>query len=112
VNEVIDLFYEYMKVLKRQKPKYLNKKVLMQLCYEDKGKGLLAEIRSNKVFQNRLPISEFCRLSRILVNYFLSHLCPMSVLTSKKLSRNTSIEHLQRRRQILHYLKPPTGTQS
>jgi hypothetical protein len=91
---LVDLFYEYMRFIKRQKPKYLNKKVLIQLCYDDKGEGLLASLRLNKVFQNRLPLNEFCRLSRMLLKYFLSHLCPLSIITSKKLSRDTSIEHL------------------
>lgn len=97
---ICHLFYAYISVLKRHRTKYLNKKMLSDISTNN-GNACLKELLKSPVYVDLLPIDEFCRLTRILLRYFLTNLCPMTIITSKKLSKDTREEHFRRRRQII-----------
>ena len=98
-EEISRLYYAYARVLKLKRPKYLNKKVLAKIVV-DPTIPLLHEISGSTIYSQKLPIPSLCRLMRILLHHFLGHICSSTVLTSRKLSKHTYVEHFQRRRQI------------
>jgi hypothetical protein len=52
-----------------------------------------------------LEAEEIRRVLRISVEYFLKNMCDCGLLTSKKMSRDTLLEHFVRKREILEYLR-------
>lgn len=51
-----------------------------------------------------LSLEMFGKLVRILVNRYLRNISPLVLITSKKMEKDTCIEHLERRRQIIAYI--------
>ncbi len=104
VEVVMALYYAYQAVLRRKRRRFINRKVLSAMCI-DPSSLILKEITRNQVFTKDLPIEEFCRLTRVLLHYFLSQLCHQTVLTSKKICKKGLYEHFKRQRQVLKHLK-------
>lgn len=52
---------------------------------------VINEIHRSGVYMDRLSVEEFCRLTRILLRYFFTQICAISIVTSKKISRETQL---------------------
>ncbi len=103
-GQICELYFCYISVLSGLRRTYLNRKTLRKLCVETPNELLTRIIVSAHYDSKVLPISEFCRLTRTLVRFHLEKLCTVSILTSKKMSKYTQVEHLQRKRQIANHL--------
>lgn len=91
-----------MAVIKRQKRKYLNKKFLLSLI---KDSFFLKDLQDCKQLHEEMPIELFQRLTRILLNHYLTRMCPLAIITSRKMDGDTFYQHMQRRRQVEKYLR-------
>lgn len=98
-------FFSYMKLLKRScRGKYMNRQTLSMLC-NDSSSQILTELTGSPVYNNfELPLRLFCKLTRTMLRAFLSDICVLTVITSKKILKETQVEHLGRRREILNFL--------
>lgn len=98
-----ELFYTYMSVLSSGRRRYISKKTLSELSTMT-GCRSLQQLSAHPVYSDRLPISEFCRYVRTLLRYFMRNICQRSILTSKKLSKGSVLDHFKRRRQMMLYM--------
>lgn len=97
-------FYQILKVIKKRKKKYINRKYLCTLCTikeKDIGYKMLLRAR-NKM--NVLSVPEFQKILCTLIIYYLKDESEINIITSKKINRFTFMEHLERRREIKNYL--------
>lgn len=60
------------------------------------------EIRK-KGSKKALTVEEFRKALRILVSYYLKSKCISTVITSRKLDKETMDEHLKRKREVHEY---------
>lgn len=102
IQRTMATYFEYARVLKKNRSKYVNRKTLL-LISGDLECHMLRAIIESPVYSQQLPIKEFCRLVRVLLRYFLLNVNVLTLITSKKLPRDTQREHLERRREILEY---------
>lgn len=103
-RNLLPLFYAYARVMKRHGSKYVSKKTLSEISTDINCERLQAVVKST-VYSIKLPIKRFCRLVRVLLHYFLSHVSHLTVFASSRLSKNSHIQHLKRRRQIQGHLE-------
>lgn len=94
----MDIFYHILKSLKKVSKKYINRKFLVglvQLKPKNIAYRMLTKppIRKNKAkvlpYSTVLTPDEFRRGMRTLMVYFLNHYCTESIITSKKLNKET-----------------------
>lgn len=97
-------FYEWMKAIKSRTKKYISKKILLNLSIPSKDHLLLKEFEKTNTIISSHDLNFFCKAIRILVRIFLTQYSPLTVLTSRKIHREGTSEHLTRRRQIKSYL--------
>lgn len=90
VDDLLDIYYSYTKVMKRNRRKYINKQVLAKFAIDTEC-DIIREVANSPVYTNKLPIQSFCKLVRTLLRYFLIELCQLAVVTSKKLFKETEI---------------------
>lgn len=100
---VCKLYYAYVGLLKNLRRGYMSKKILLGLCTNTECESLMEIRRSPIYLEELLSINEFCRLTRILMNYCAENVCPLAVMTSRKLFKEAHIEHFERRRQVVRY---------
>lgn len=91
-------FYQIMSYLKKSKKKYVNRKYFERICLlrenEIGYKMLLRVSHKLKV----LTVQEFQRELAVLIIGFLKNESEVTILTSRKMNRQTTAEHLMRRR--------------
>ena len=90
VDDLLDIYYSYTKVMRRNRRKYINKQVLAKFAIDTECDSI-REVANSPVYTNKLPIQSFCKLVRTLLRYFLTELCQLAVVTSKKLFKETEI---------------------
>ena len=80
------LYYLYINTLRKIKKSYVNRRVILKLTHVDSAliKSIVVCSSYNEAV---LPIDKFCRLTRILLRYYLSLRCQLAIITSKKLSK-------------------------
>ena len=102
-NEMYELYYSYARILKKGTGKYVNKRTLSMIS-TDPTCEILKLISNSPAYSQRLPIHEFSRLIRILLHHFMSQVCQQTIMTSRRMPKESQTKHLQRRRQILEHL--------
>lgn len=95
-EELMVNYYTYMEIIKQQKRKYLNRKFLLDLTKSNNP--YLIHLNKHAEFTNILSLANFARLVRVLIHYHLRKLCPLSIISSKKIDSRTFKRHLERRR--------------
>lgn len=96
-QDIFSLFYAYAKVIKKCRNKYISKRTLSSIATNPHC-DRLQEVMKSPAYSIKLPIMEFCKLVRILLHYFLTNSCHLTVITSRKLTSGTRIEHFKRKR--------------
>ena len=61
-------------------------------------------LKKNPARQKILAISEFRRVVRTMIMYFLDHVCDRSVVASGKIKLEYKKENLERKRQVVEYM--------
>lgn len=104
-EQKVKSFCQIMKDLKKSKKKYVNRKYLEHLCAMDEQqpgyKMIMRFINKMKV----LSVEEFRRAFSTLALNYLKNESTNSILTSRKINRQTTVEHLSRKREICKYLQ-------
>ena len=93
-----------MGIIRRQKRKYSNKKMLLALCCETEENPLCKLLDQSDQERFEADLATYCKLIRILIKIFMDEYCPPTVLTSKKIDKQGVLDHLKRRRQIRSFL--------
>lgn len=104
INEVCHLYYAYARVLKKYKRRYLTKRFLLEISTEFSCEVMMEVMNSRWYDAFKLPKSEFIRLLRILLWHFLGAICPLTIVTSKKIRKDLVHHHSVRRQQIRTFL--------
>jgi len=98
-DERTKIFYIFAKNLKKLNTKYLSRKNIKEICEIEPGKVHAKMLAKSVKRLQLLPMDELRSvLRRTLFYYLRSETSLMPLLTSKKLSKTSILEHLRKRR--------------
>ena len=105
------LYSTYVRILNNYKRSYLSKHFLLNLSSKVDS-DVLNEIKNSPVYEeDTLSVEKFMMLTRVLVRHFLENVCPLSIITSKKIRKNLARDYLSKRREISAYLQEHVATE-
>lgn len=100
---ICNLYYSYAKFACRDRKKYVSKKTLVDLSF-GRITHFQKDLEENSAYDPRLSSADFCKITRIMLKYYLTAICPLTILRSKRLSKDTRLQNLDKRRDILRHL--------
>ena len=105
VSKVCELYYEYTSALKKYKRRYLTRKFLLTLSTEV-DREAIHKMKVNVDYDGTLPSPEtFVKLTRVLLRHFVGEVCPLGLVTSKKIRKDLVPSNLGRLREIRRFLR-------
>lgn len=101
----IPRFYSLIQLVKKEKKKYFNKIMLLQLSTPSEDHPVLRLMERMGRSVGTEELQNFCKLCRSVLKVFFDEYCIPIILTSKKMDREGMVDHLGRRRQIKEFLQ-------
>jgi len=99
--EKVEEFYKLIKKIKKTNKKYMNRSYISELVNLKEGSTNFKIYKRSKCF---LEAEEIRKALRISYRYFLLNVCDSGLLTSKKMNKDTLMEHFSRKREIMDFL--------
>jgi hypothetical protein len=86
-KDKVNMFYLYIKTLKKGKKRFVSKQYLIDICHFCPGHIGYKTIAKNEKILSLLSIEEFKSGFRFLINFYLSKLAYPAILGSSKMRK-------------------------